>query len=106
MSKKIFHFAIYRQLVEVYQGSVMSRTQVRFWCNMEFNEGRTDARDEKKSERPSTSTTDENVCHAESLIQDNHRIHARDIVQKLNIYTGSARNIVHEKLGNKKTCSR
>lgn len=96
---------IHRQLVEVYGTSVMSRKQVWFWCT-EFDKGRTDLRDEERSGRPSTSTSDDNVCRAEALIQGDRCINLREIAQELNISFGSAQNIVHEQLGYRKTCAR
>jgi hypothetical protein len=48
--------------------NVMSRKQVA------FDNGRTDVQDEQRSGRPITSTTDDNLCRIEGLIQEDRRI--------------------------------
>jgi histone-lysine N-methyltransferase SETMAR len=77
---------LHRQLVEVYGANVMSRKQVWFWCTA-FDNGRTDVQDEQRPGRPSTSTTDDNLCRIEGLIQDS-RIRVSDIADELNISVG------------------
>jgi hypothetical protein len=96
---------IRRQLVEVYGANVMSRKHVWVWCTA-FDNGRTDVQDEQRSGRPSTSTSDDNVCRIEGLIQENRRIRLRDIADELNISVGTVHSIVHEQLGFRKVCSR
>jgi DNA-binding Lrp family transcriptional regulator len=96
---------IHRQLVEVHGANVMSRKQVWVWCTA-FDNGRTDVQDEQQSGRPSTSTTDDNLCHIEGLIQEDRRIRVSDIADELNISVGTVHNIVHEQLGYRKKCSR
>jgi hypothetical protein len=83
----------------------MSRKQIWVWCTA-FDNGRTDVQDEQRSGRPSSSTTDDNVCRIEGLIQENRRIRLRDIADEHNISIGTVQNIVHEQLGYRKVCSR
>jgi hypothetical protein len=91
-------------VVEVYGANVMSRKKVWVWCTA-FDNGRTDVEDEQQSGRPSTSTTDDNVCRIEGLIQENRRIRLRDIADKLNISICTVQNIVQEQPGYRKVCS-
>jgi hypothetical protein len=95
---------IHCQLVEVYCANVMSLKHIWVWCTA-FDNGRTDVQDEQRSGRPSTSTTDDNVCRIEGLTQENRRIRLCDIADKLNISIGTVHNIVHEQLGYRKVCS-
>jgi hypothetical protein len=78
---------IHRQFVEVYGANVMSRKKVWVWCTA-FDNGRTDIQDEQRSGRPSTSTTDDNFCRIEGLIQEDRRIRVSDISDELNISVG------------------
>jgi hypothetical protein len=78
---------IHHQLVEVYSANIMSWKQVWVWCTA-FDNGRTDVQDEQRSGRPSTSTTDDNLCRIEGLIQEDRRIRVSDIADKLNISVG------------------
>ena len=103
--KKISSAEIHWQLVEVYGKLVMSRKQVWFWCT-EFDNGRTDLRDEERAGRPNTSTGDENACPTEAFIQNDRRITMSLIAEELNISLGSTHNIVHEQLDYRKTCAR
>jgi transposase len=88
---------IHRQLVEVYGANVMSRKHVWVWCTA-FDNGRRDVQDVQRSGRPSTSTTDDNVCRIEGLIQEIRSIRLRDIADELNVSIGTVHNIVHEQL--------
>jgi hypothetical protein len=88
---------IHRQLVEVYGANVISRKHVWVWCTA-FDNGRTDVQDEERSGRPSTSTTDDNACCIEGLIQENRRIRLRDIADEHNISIGTVHSIVREQL--------
>jgi histone-lysine N-methyltransferase SETMAR len=96
---------IHRQVVEVYGANIMSRKHVWVWCTA-FDNGRTDVQDEQRSGWPSTSTTDDNVCRIEGLIQENRRIRLSYIADERNISIGTVRNIVHEQLRYRKVCSR
>ena len=53
--------------------STMSRTQVQFWYNR-FKEDREDVNDDACPDRPSISTTDENIEAVKKIILNNHRI--------------------------------
>jgi hypothetical protein len=74
---------IHRQLVEVYGANVMSWV----WCTA-FDNGSTDVQDEQRSGRPSTSTTDDNLCRIKGPIQEDRRIRVSDIADELNISVG------------------
>jgi hypothetical protein len=82
---------IHRQLVEVYGANAMSRKQVWVWCTA-FDNGRTDVQDEQRSGRPSTSTTDDNFCRIEGLIQEDRCFRVSDIADELNISVGTVHN--------------
>jgi len=96
---------IYRKLVAVYGDNVMSRKQVSVWCSA-FTNGRTDLDDEPRAGRPRSSTTDENVVHVESLIQEDRRRKVREIAVELDLPKSVVHEIVHDKLGFRKVSSR
>jgi hypothetical protein len=94
---------IHRQFLEEYGANVMSWKHVWVWCTA-FDNCTTDVQDEQRSGRPSTSTTDDDACLIEGLIQENRRIRLRDIADELNISIGTVHNIVHEQLRYRKVC--
>lgn len=65
---------IHRQLVEVYGANVISRKEALVWC-IQFDIGRTDVQTMRNDMvSKSTSTTDDNLCGIEDLIQDDRRV--------------------------------
>ena len=54
-----------------------------------FPEGREDVNDEERAERPSTSTTDENIGEVKKIVLANRRITIREVAEDLNISIGS-----------------
>ena len=52
--------------------SAMSRTQVQLWYKR-FTEGREDVNDDARPDRPSTTTTEENIEAVKKMILDNCR---------------------------------
>ena len=89
--------------MKVYGKCIMSQKQEWFW-HTEFNNGRTDLRDEERAWQPSMSIKDDNACHAKALIQSDCCITLSQITKEINNSISSAHNIVYEQLGCKKTC--
>ena len=58
-----------------------------------FSEGREDMNDEGRAERPSTSTTDENINEVKKIVLVNRRITVREVAENLNISIGSWHSI-------------
>ncbi|KAG5318831.1 GVQW3 protein, partial [Pseudoatta argentina] len=50
-----------------------------------FSEGREDVNNEERAERPSTSTTDENIDEVKKIVLANRRITVREVAEDLNI---------------------
>ena len=75
----------------------MSRTQVQL-CYNRFKEGR--------PERPSTSTTDENIEAVKKMILDNRRIIIREVADDVGIQFGSCQVIFTDVLGMKRAATK
>ena len=58
-----------------------------------FREGREDVEDDARSERPSTSITDENVEKIEVIVLANHRITIREFAEEIGISYDSSETI-------------
>ncbi|GFO21927.1 histone-lysine N-methyltransferase SETMAR [Plakobranchus ocellatus] len=59
---------IHKQIAETYGEGAMSRSRVYQWCTW-FGEGRTSLGDEPKSDRPKTSTDEENTTRVDEVIR-------------------------------------
>ena len=77
--------------------SILSRTQVQLWYNR-FKEGR--------PERPSTSTTDENIEAVKKMILDNCRITIREVADDAGISFGSCQAILTDVLDMKRAAAK
>ena len=65
-------------LTDAFGDSNMSRTQVQFWYN-QLKEGQEDVNDDAHSDRPSITTTDENIEAVKKMVLDNHPITIREV---------------------------
>ena len=72
--------------------SIMSRTQVQLWY-CQFKEGREDVNNDARCERPSISTTDENIEAVKKMILDNRRIAIREVAEEVGISFDSCQAI-------------
>ena len=59
-----------RVLTVAYGEATLDRSNVYRWYKM-FSEGREDVNDEERAERPSTSTTDENIHEVKKIVLAN-----------------------------------
>ncbi|GBM57275.1 hypothetical protein AVEN_58586-1 [Araneus ventricosus] len=83
----------------------MSRQSIAKWCNM-FENGRTDLEDAEREGRPSTATNSEIAARVNESILANRRITIDEISTELDIYHGSAHEIIAEQLKFHKVCAR
>ena len=65
----------------------MSETQVQL-CYNRFKEGREDVKNDARSDRPSPSTTDENIEAVKKRILDNRLITIREVDDDIDISFG------------------
>ena len=78
----------------------MNRTQVQLWYNR-FKERSEEDNNYARSDRPSTSTTDENIEAVKKMILDNRRFTIREFAEDVGISFGSCQAIFrYEKCGN------
>ena len=71
-----------------------------------FENGRTSVMDAERSGRPSTSTTDEELEEARSIILTDRRVTIEEITLQLGISQGTAYSLVHDILGFHKVAAR
>jgi [histone H3]-lysine36 N-dimethyltransferase SETMAR len=72
----------------------------------EFKRGKTTFEDDPRSGRPSTAVTDENINAVRALVGENRHVTYQEIETILGIGSAAVRNILHERLGYRKVCSR
>lgn len=104
-AKHVSPSEIHRQLVEVYGGHVMSKPHVYKWCKT-FDNGKQHTRDENRSGRPRSSTTDENILKIDAMIKEDRRLKIRSISATLGISKSRVYDIVHNVLEYHKVCAR
>jgi histone-lysine N-methyltransferase SETMAR len=102
-AKQVPATEIHRELLHVYGESVMTIQHVRKWCR-EFESGRVTVTDDHRSGRPSIS--DEHVQDIEAAVQADRRISISHLETRFELSRGTIWNIVHERLGFRKICSR
>jgi hypothetical protein len=88
---------IHRRMIQQYGGSCLSKRKV-YQRVERFQEGRTSVADEHRSGHPCTAASDVNVAHVDELIGENRRLSVDTVAPVLNISTGSAHGIIHERL--------
>ena len=94
-----------KMLRDVYGDSSMSRTRVFEW-HKRFVEGREDVKDDLKSGRPCTSTTDINIKKVQQLVRTNRRLTICVTVNKVGMDKETARTILVDTLGMRKVCAK
>jgi len=92
-------------LVQVYRDNAMKKTAVYKWVKR-FAEGRESATDEKRSGRPATSRTEENIAKIRHIVRENRRLTVRNIAVQVNIDTETVRKILTEDLDGRKVCAK
>ena len=80
--------------------STMSRRQVQLWYNR-FKESRQDVSEDDRPDRPSTSTTNENIEAVKKVILGNRQITIREVPDDVGISFGSCQKIFKNILGMK-----
>jgi hypothetical protein len=87
----------------VYDANVMTVQHVRKWCR-EFDSVRVNVMDEQRSGRPSTSA--DLVRDVDAAMQADRRVSIAQLEIRFNLSRGTIWDIVHERLGYRKLCSR
>jgi len=96
---------IHRQVCEVYGEGAMSDSMVRRWCR-QFESGRDNLHDDKRSGRPSVVTPDL-VQQIEVKIRENRRFTITDLPEFFpNVSWKTVHRIVTENLHFRKLCAR
>ena len=92
-------------LQDVYGDDTMSRTCLFEW-HRRFKEGRVEVEDDRRSGRPSTSRTDENVESVRQKVRSNRCLTVRMIADELGMNSESIWKIITEDLGMRKICAK
>ena len=93
------------ELDSVYGDSVPSFTTVQFWA-AEFKRGRKSLGDDKRSGRPKTASTDENVANVNQMVLEDHRIEVREIAKVMNMSKERVCHIFNQHLAMRKLFAR
>ena len=88
-------------LQEIYGDDTMSKTRLFEW-HRRFKEGRDKVEDDRRSRRPSTSRTDENVARVRQKVRSDHRLAVRIIADELGMNSERVWRIITEDLGMRK----
>jgi hypothetical protein len=89
--------------VTVYGANVVTVQHVHKWCR-EFDSGRVNVMDEQRCCLPSTSADLVQDIHA--AVQADRRVSIDQLEIRFNLSRGTIWDIVHERLGYSKVCSR
>ena len=92
-------------LQEAYGEDAMSKTRVYEW-HKRFKNGREEVEDDRKSGRPSTSKTDENIDRVRQLVRSDRRLTVRMIAEELSMNRETVRTILVQELGMRKVCAK
>jgi hypothetical protein len=87
----------------VYGANVMTVQHMRQWCR-EFDNGRMNVMDEQRSGHPSTSA--DLVLHIDTAMQAGRGVIIAELEIRSNLSRGTIWDIIHERLGCRKVCSR
>ena len=87
-------------LIVAFGESTMSRTQVQLWYNR-FKEDREDVNGDARSDRPSSSTTDESIEAVKKMFSDNRWITIREFADDIGMSFGLCQAIFTDVLGMK-----
>ena len=93
------------RLQSAFRDSAPSRATVFRWFG-EFKRGRGSVEDEKRSGRPASAVTDENIVAVQQMIKEDQRCTYKDIEGTLGISSPSVNEILHEKFGVRKLAAR
>jgi histone-lysine N-methyltransferase SETMAR len=96
---------IQTELQEVYGDNAPSYSTIKKWAS-EFKQGRESLEDDPRSGRPSTSTTDGNVDFIEELVMRERQISVRRVANELGISKTVVADILKNRLGMTKVCTR
>jgi len=88
-------------LVQVYGDSAINKIAVYKWVKR-FSEGRESVTDEKRSGRPATSRTEENITKVRQILRENCRLTVGSIAEQVNIDRETVRKILTEDLDMRK----
>jgi hypothetical protein len=102
-AEKVPPVEIRSELVTVYGANVMTVQHVGKWCR-ECDSGRVDVMDEQRSGLPSTSA--DLVQDIDAAVQADRRVSIAQLEIRFNLSRGTICDIVHERLGYRKVCSR
>ena len=92
-------------LQEVYGDDTMSKTRLFEW-HSRFKEGREEVKDDHRSGKPSTSSTDENVERVRQKVRSDRRLTVRMIPDELGMNSERVWRIITEGLGMQKICAK
>jgi len=82
-----------------------SMATVRYWFN-EFKRGRTFVFDEERPGRPADVITEEIIQKVHDMILADRRTNVREVAEAISVSTGTANNILRDKLATKKLSAR
>ena len=83
----------------------MSRTRLFEW-HRRFKEGREEMEDDRRSGRPSTSKTDENVERVRQQVPSDRRLTVRMIADEVGMNSEMVWRIITQDLGMRKICAK
>ncbi|CAK9829627.1 Protein GVQW3 [Anthophora retusa] len=85
-------------LEKCFGNDTLSRSNVFRW-HERFRSGRESVEDDKRSGRPSTSKTDENIDKIKEMLSENRKLTIRELAEDLNIAYGSVQDVLVSDLG-------
>ena len=83
----------------------MSEAQIKLWYRR-FKDGRESVEGDRRSGRPSTSRTPENVESVRAAINENRRLTVRELEEDLGIPRTTVSQILTEDLGKKRVAAK
>ena len=95
---------IHQRLQRAYGDACMGASSVRRWVK-HFKDGNTSIKDEPRSGRPRTASTDRNKERVDALIREDRRITVNEIATKLAVGHSAVQEMIHS-LGYRKVCAR
>ena len=96
---------IHKEMLPMYDEHCLSRQAVHIWVQ-KFSEGRTNIEDEHRVGRPVEIATPATLHRAEDIIRADIRVTIHAVATAIECSHCQAYNIMHERLGFHKVCSR